>query len=198
ADKPPARGRWRRPVVYAGTGAVVVAVVLWYSLRPSTTPAPEVRPLASLPGEKGPPTLSPDGNFAAFFWSGPPEKPEPGIYIKSVDGIEVRWLVSGSGPAWSPDGRYIAFVREGQDPGVFVVSLLGGAEQWVSSGRPPHRRWGGSGKSVAGADAKTLLVRDRESPAEPYAIFEISLDTLKRRRLTRPPIPIGDCCFAVS
>ena len=199
ADKTPARGRWRRPVVYAGTGAVVVAVVLWYSLRPSSTPAPEVRPLASLPGEKGPPTLSPDGNLAAFFWSGPPEKPEPGIYIKSVDGTDVRWLVSGSGPAWSPDGRDIAFERDGENPGVWVVSQLGGVAKKVSSGRPPHPRSGGSGTNVAWTpDAKKLLVRDRKSPAEPYAIFEISLDTLKKRPLTRPPIPIGDCCFAVS
>jgi hypothetical protein len=122
ADKTPAGGRWRRPVVYAGTGAVVAAVLLGYYLRPASTRAPEVRPLASLIGEKGPPTLSPDGNFAAFFWSGPPEKPEPGIYIKSVDGVALRRLAFGSGPdvAWTPN-------------------------------------------------AKTLLVRDRESPSEPWA-----------------------------
>src|SRR5262249_50929223 len=76
--------RWRWPMICM-TAAAAVAILLWQALRPSSA-APEARPLASLAGDKGPPTLSPDGNFAAFFWSGPPEKPEPGIYIKSVDG----------------------------------------------------------------------------------------------------------------
>lgn len=190
APKPPARGRWRRPIIYTGTAVVGAAILLLCYLRPPSTPAPAVRPLASLTGTKGPPTLSPDGNFAAFFWSGPPDKPDPGIYIHSVDGVALRRLTSGSGPAWSPDGREIAFVRNGQDnPGVFVVSQLGGTERRVSN----------SGANVAWApNAKALLVRDRESPAEPYGIFLISLDTLQKRRLTRPPIPIGDWRFAVS
>jgi Tol biopolymer transport system component len=190
ADKPSSHARWRRRIVYSGTGVVVAAILLLYYLRPPSTPAPAVRPLASLTGEKGPPTLSPDGNFAAFFWSGAPEKPEPGVYIASVDGTALRRLTSGSGPAWSPDGREIAFVRDGPDnPGVFVISQLGGAEWKVSN----------SGTNVAWTpNAKALLVRDRESPAEPYAIFSIALDTLQKRRLTRPPIPLGDWRFAVS
>ena len=139
---------------------------------------------------KGPPTLSPDGSLVAFSWSGPPDKPDRGIYIKSVDGEELRWLTSrGTYPAWSPDGREIAFSRIGENPGVFVISQLGGAERKV---------WG-SGTNVAWTpDAATLLIRDRENTQEPFGIFAVSLKTLERRRLTRPSIRIGDWRFAVS
>ena len=180
----------RRPVWAAvGLAAVALAFLLYY-VRPSKKPASEVRPLASLPGVKGPPTLSPDGSLVAFSWSGPPDKPDRGIYIKSVDGEELRWLTSrGTYPAWSPDGREIAFSRIGENPGVFVISQLGGAERKVS----------GSGTNVAWTpDAATLLIRDRENTQEPFGIFAVSLKTLERRRVTRPSIPIGDWKFAVS
>ena len=112
-----------------GLAAVTSAALLYY-LRPSNNPTSEVRPLASLPGLKGAPTLSPDGSLVAFTWSGPPDKPAQGIYIKSVDGEDLRRLTSGGVfPAWSPDGREIAFSRVGENPGVFVISQLGGAER---------------------------------------------------------------------
>src|SRR6516165_5262724 len=183
-------GRRARVSALAGSVvAIALIAILIYSLRSPVAPS-QLRPLASLPGVKGPPSLSPDGNFVAFTWSGPPDQPDRGIYIKSVDGEDLRRLTSGGfDPAWSPDGREIAFSRLGSNGGVFVISQLGGTERKVSD----------SGSNAAWTpDSGTLLVRDRESTHEPYGIFSISLKTLERRRVTRPTIPIGDWKCAVS
>ena len=187
-----AQSAGRRARVSALAGSVVaiaLIAVLIYSLRSPVAPS-QLRPLASLPGVKGPPSLSPDGNFVAFTWSGPPDQPARGIYIKSVDGEDLRRLTSGGfDPAWSSDGREIAFSRLGSNGGVFVISQLGGTERKVAD----------SGSNAAWTpDSGTLLVRDRESTHEPYGIFSISLKTLERRRVTRPTIPIGDWKCAVS
>ena len=32
-------------------------------------------------------------------------------------------------PVWSPDGRYIAFAREGEAGGIYLVPALGGARR---------------------------------------------------------------------
>jgi hypothetical protein len=174
--------------VALGFAALALAALLLHILRPRG-PSSELRPLASLLGAKGPPSLSPDGHFVAFWWSGPAGKQEDGIYIKSVDGEDLRLLaLHGLDPAWSLDGREIAFHRTGPEEGVYVVSQLGGVERNVSP----------SGTNVAWVpDSTALLIRDQECK-EPYGIFSISLKTLERRRLTRPPIVMGDWKFAVS
>jgi Tol biopolymer transport system component len=149
-----------------------------------------LRPLVSLPGAKGSPTLSPDGQFVAFFWSGPLEKPEPGIYVKPVDGEALRYLTSGFNPAWSPDGKEIAFVRSGNEGGIFVVPARGGTERKLSD----------SGTDVRWlSDSQTLIIRDKDPEAgERFALFSLSPKTSQKKCLTHAPTGIGDAEFAVS
>ena len=189
AGTQPADQHVRVSALAGGVIAIALIAILVYNLRSPSAPS-LLRPLASLPGVKGPPSLSPDGNFVAFSWSGPPDQPDRGIYIKSVDGEGLRRLTSGGfDPAWSPDGREIAFSRLGTNGGVFVISQLGGVERKIAD----------SGSNAAWTpDSTTLLVRDREVANDPYSIFSISLKTLERRRVTRPTIPIGDWKCAVS
>jgi Tol biopolymer transport system component len=192
----------RRPVPHLGAlsrwvgalvlvAAVLTAVIAWRALRrPAETPARLV-PLASYPGNEGPPALSPDGNVVAFAWSGPDGPGATDIYVKAVGSEALRRLTqtpgSESNPAWSPDGQSIAFVRDGQ--GVITMSPLGGAERQVSASGT-HVAWAG--------DSKSVLIRDQERQVVPFGIYQVFLDTLERRRVTQAPVGIGDWKFDVS
>ena len=98
-------------------------------------------PLTTLQGSETSPTLAPDGEQVAFSWSGP-NQDNVDIYIQRIgSGTEVRRTVHSArdfSPAWSPDGRWIAFLR-GEVPGrseLILIPPLGGAEQ--RRGRNPH------------------------------------------------------------
>ena len=125
------------------------------------------------------PALSPDGRFLAFSSRGPEEAGKADIWIEDVDREGLRRLTdtpeeTETSPAWSPDARLIAYVRDGK--GVFVVPQQGGAERRVS----PSGTW-----VEWGPDGASVLVRDRDGGG-PYGVWQVSLDTLERRQLTRP------------
>src|SRR5687768_17182333 len=155
--------------------AVAAAVLSWRTLRgPGEAPA-RLLPLVSYQGVEGPPALSPDGNLVAFAWSGRVEAAPTDIYLKAVESEALRQLTQTPGaetsPAWSPDGHSIAFVRNGL--GVFTMSQLGGPERQVSASGT-HVAWAG--------DSKSVLIRDGERNTGPFGIYQVSLDTLERRR----------------
>jgi Tol biopolymer transport system component len=175
---------------------LAAAAVISLKLRHAPEPVSKVVPLTAYNGVEGPPSLSPDGNFVAFDWTGPEKAGSPHIWIKAVRSEAVRseaqrrlteTPASELNPAWSPDGSEIAFVRP--DEGVFVVSELGGPERKVSN----------SGTHVGWATKpKSILIRDHEAEGRPYGIYQIFLDTLEKRRLTQAPSGIGDWRFEVS
>jgi Tol biopolymer transport system component len=170
---------------------VLLALVIgWWALR---TPTVELRvvSLTSYSGLELEPSLSPDGNFVAFAWSGSERRGPNDIWIKAAEGEARRQLtdtpaVEGS-PTWSPDGMQIAFHRAGQ--GIFVVSQLGGTERKIAdSGTFP--KWTPDGKSI--------LVRDIKMAGGPGGIHRIDLASLGRHPITQAPSGDGDFKFEVS
>ena len=84
-------------------------------------------------------------------------------------------------PAWSPDGRRIAFWRDGSPPLVVLMSALGGSERELAKGSTQSGgvAWSPDGKFVAfPADPET------DGPAR---IVLVSPDTGERRVATMPP-----------
>jgi DNA-binding winged helix-turn-helix (wHTH) protein len=185
---------------------VSLAIVAWFWVDHSR-PAKEETPLTILPftsfhGNELYPSFSPDGQEVAFSWTGG-EKGNFDIYRKMVGLGEPLRLTNHSFdeicPAWSPDGRYITFIRALQGPkwDVILIPALGGAERKLSdlaypiNLNPPYLSWTPESKAIA-------LV-DKASPDAPYSIFLFLIESGEKHQLTFPPAKIlGDTSMAFS
>jgi Tol biopolymer transport system component len=209
---PAARPRFwqRRSSGLIGTPLAALAIAgaawLYFSRANSESPMPPMKdmPLTSFPGQERAVSFSPDGNQVAFVWDG--EKGEnDDIYIALIGaGTPLRRtnsLASDRNPAWSPDGRYIAFIRVSEDEsGLFLVPALDGPERKIAS-LLWDNNWDEFG--IAGLswspDGKFLALSDRSAPDDPASLFVLSVDRLEKRKLTSPPADaVGDLAPAIS
>ena len=104
------------------------------------------------------------------------------IYIMDWDGAELRRVTrNGMGnntPAWSPDGRWMAYSSfKSRPPGVFLLPTNGAREFKVSSARA---------QAIGGAFSPTSrYFAFSEFVGRNYEIFRYDLRTRVKRRLTR-------------
>jgi Tol biopolymer transport system component/tRNA A-37 threonylcarbamoyl transferase component Bud32 len=131
------------------------------------------------------PSFSPDGRQVAYSWNGTREN-NFDIYIKTLGAESPRRLTSDAGedfaPAWSPDGRTIAFLRtrERADE-ILLIQAEGGAERKI--GEIAHR----TGNGLAWTkDSQRLIFPDSPSSGAPATLYELTLATGAKRRLTKP------------
>ncbi len=207
----------RRMIAAAGTAIVSIILIAtgWLFLSRSR-PAKEVPltivPLITYPGTTGSPTFSPDGNDIAFSWNGE-KQDNTDIYRKMIGRGQSLQLTSDPAPdilpAWSPDGRHIAFLRylDRGRYGVFLLPPLGGSgsEQKLVETRA-HGSLSMLGAPCLGLawsqDSRWLVTTDRNGPeqqsssqpgAKPaYGLHLLSVETGEKRGLTSPPPEIGD------
>jgi Tol biopolymer transport system component len=189
------RTRGLRQAALAAVAALVVGLGLLWVLSPKarvSLPAtregespPDTRPLRIVPvtsfsGYSNQGSFSPDGREIAFSWSS--GKPQRNIYIKKIGAAAPVQLTFGRvderEPAWSPDGRYIAFCRVIGDQtvvgrfAVYVMSATGRGERKIME----------SGEGVSWSpDGSSLAVA---GPPESSGIFRVSLETGARTQLT--------------
>jgi Tol biopolymer transport system component len=129
------------------------------------------------------PSFSPDGNKVAFTWNSEKEDTYH-VYLEQVgSGVRPVQLTSGPAndccPAWSPDDRYIAFMRAvGSGRALMLVPSVGGPERKIADfpGQIGALSWT--------PDSKWLATALRDSPQDPFGIWLISVSTGERRRLT--------------
>jgi eukaryotic-like serine/threonine-protein kinase len=204
------RKRLSLSVIVLLIGFIIAGGLAWVYVRTRNTgPSQQdsqlkVAALTTYTGFVHSPTFSPDGERVAFAWSGPEEGTEH-IYIKLIGESEPQRLTKSAaeeaGPAWSPNGHWIAFLRSlpGQRQGVFLVPAIGGPERKLAEVHAsasiglfgPGLSWHPAGKWLA--------VGDSNSSGENPAIFLLSTETGKKRRLTWPaPHSKGDGEFAMS
>jgi len=103
------------------------------------------------------------------------------IYVKEVDGAGFNRLTTGPAddccPAWSPDGRQIAFLRSSGDRQLlYLISPLGGGEKKLAEVGSGPLSWSPDGKTIAFADT---------------SIWTLSVETQEKMRLTSPPAARG-------
>jgi Tol biopolymer transport system component/DNA-binding winged helix-turn-helix (wHTH) protein len=173
-----------------------------YSHRASRRSWSEVRiaPLNGLPRESDA-AFSPDGTQVAFAWDGGTQD-KVHIYVTQIGAESPRRLTNSPwwevAPVWSPDGKYIAFLRfalDDQLDGIYIASAVGGSERKVYSLTPYN-----TSKEIDWSpDGKYLAFAERASQREAARIYLLSLDTLEKHPITSPPAGIlGDSSPAFS
>jgi DNA-binding winged helix-turn-helix (wHTH) protein len=213
------RSRWRFALL--AIGLLLMATIGPYLLRRRPQVQPDnltITPFTTFPGFEIGPSFSPDGNQIVFAWFGYEKEYQFDLYIKQVGQERVVQLTHHPatflGSAWSPDGRFIAFMRyvDG-DPGasgIYLISPLGGSERKLASITPYGSyepiavNWAADGKWLAFAKGSLLATKasapsDRapsESPPEHYSTpvhfstHLLNVETTQERAL---PDPSPDC-----
>jgi Tol biopolymer transport system component len=149
------------------------------------------------------PTFSPDGSQVAFSWNGEKED-NFDIYVKLIGSEPPLRLTTNpadeDSPAWSPDGRWIAFCRDlpGGRYAVVLTSPIPGPERILTESyrskndvEGPFLAWS--------PDSHWLVLAGSDEPGEAMALFLFSVETGEKSRLTSPPGGSwGDSCPAFS
>jgi len=177
---------------------VAVAVLVaagWYWIRRQRVARPEATlaavPLTSYPGREDNPSFSNDGNSIAFDWC--PEGPDRNcdIYVKQIGFEPPQRLTTDPaddfGPAWSPDGQSIAFLRRDAATGatVMLIPSRGGRERPLEKWNVSKRLALFPGPYLAWTpDSKALVICSSESGRPDAGLFLLSVATDERRRLT--------------
>lgn len=152
-------------------------------------------PLTRLPGSEYQPAISRDGTKVAFVWDQEGKK-GAAIYVKGPEDDEARRISPSEhvhdSPAWSPDGKYIAYLRQEQDSLTVIVRPERG-EGLREVARLFPTRYGLNYRHLDWSpDGKYLVVDDKVSPTEPFGIFLIEISSGQRTLLARPaPGTIG-------
>jgi Tol biopolymer transport system component len=99
-------------------------------------------------------------------------------------------------PAWSPDGKWIAYKhaesRWGRDS-LNLISPLGGPIRTVFANQ------GAIGRASWSPDGRALVIEIKPAPRQAAALWAVWVDTGRRQQLTSPPAGIaGDTAPAVS
>ncbi|MGH9352445.1 MAG: LpqB family beta-propeller domain-containing protein, partial [Terriglobia bacterium] len=184
---------------------VLFAIFVVYQLRlieKASLPARITR-LTNFLGSAEHPTFSPDGSRIAFEWNGD-ARGTFDIYIKTM-GSDNLWRltadpVDDESPAWSPDGRDIAFLRA-NSPGeaaLMLMPVLGGPEQQITVVPTGSTfAWSADGRWIAYSSSLPDYVR-ATTDAE-RGIRAISLETGKTVQITSPSRDaLGDISPAFS
>jgi len=82
----------RGALVLLGVCASLALAIGWRSVAPKP-PSLRILTVTSFPGAEGMPSLSPDGNFVVFTWRGIDSTEAADVWVKAVDGDELRGAV---------------------------------------------------------------------------------------------------------
>ncbi|HET7219999.1 MAG TPA: protein kinase [Vicinamibacterales bacterium] len=198
----PALVKRSRPLPWAWAAAIPVVLAAgylgWQWLRPAAPDAPPMRavPLTALPGVVRSPTFSPEGTHVAFTWTGT-KQDNSDVWVQQIGaGGPIRRTTDAAddySPAWSPDGRWIAFLRRSNDSRRHELRLmppLGGTERKLTEIQPR-----GFLRPVTLAwcpDSQCMVVTDASSSdnTQPDALFVVSIDSGEKKQLTAPQRPV--------
>ena len=206
----------KRPkkVLLAGVLVAVIALVSTWLLSGHGSNGSNAHTVSSaavmllpltIEGDQRLPALSPDGSRVVFLRSAH-LRTESGLYVAVVGSqssvrltqSEVPALLKDEktpaagepySPAWTPDGREVAFLRDRGDKFLIeMVPALGGAEKTIYAGlRSPFDFETGKGGLSLSADGKLIAFSEWNAGIQRSSIKLLSLQDSSTRVLTSPP-----------
>jgi len=189
ARKSLSRGLWLSAVLAIAVLAGAALVYRYLRPGPKLPGSPlKIVPFTSSSGKKSNPAFSPDGNEIAYSWMGE-KNDNADIYVKLIGaGVPLRLTTDPAddlSPAWSPDGRFIAFVRLSKGGNAYyVVPALGGPERKLADS---HKDFEFGNYLDWSPDGKFLAVADRISPQDRLRILLISVESGEKKVVASPP-----------
>ncbi len=196
--------RYRRGMLALACATVTILIAGWLSRLPprrtNASPEAQISPLASWLGAERQPSVSADGARVAFAFRGEQDSTSH-IYMKNVSNTGSVRLTSDAladfRPAFSPDGKRVAFLRQGGGRlRVMVIPSGGGAEHQIGEIADILREYS---MMTWDPQGQHLLLADRISGSRSeVALFQISVETGARRQITFPPPGASDWMPAIS
>src|SRR6266853_6427297 len=190
----------RKFLVLSAAAAAITLILWWLALKPAHNDpeygeykekAEEAARTGTLskmvtlvPDLASDPAISPDGNSVAFRRNSYAPG-AAGIFVTAGNAKALKQLTEHPGdccPAWSPDGKMIAYSRIAADEyGIYVVDAKGGAPRKISHEDPRKKR----GELAWTADGK-FIAFSGDSPTGGSQIFLLSVEDSSVRPLTEP------------
>ncbi len=176
--------------------AIVTVIFLFRGWHRTDVESFRIVPVTRLAGKEYQPAISPDGSRVAFLWEQSAGK-STGLWIQASGESSAKAVSNDeweySSPAWSPDGRKLAFIRFGETAGEIKIASIDGAESRVLATVFPTRHGLVNRHLDWSPDGHWLAFDDATEANQPFAIFLMSLETGARRKLTQPEmLSIGD------
>jgi serine/threonine protein kinase len=194
------RLRW---VAASVISALVLSLAAWFFIfrAEPALPPPRLVTLTSYPGTEDGPVLSPDGKQVAFSGN-IDQQDNDDIYVQFVGDTSYLRLTTDSrkdlNPCWSPDGRRIAFRRDGTRPGtgiIVLISSLGGPEQQLAEELPglaTGMSWSPDSRFLAVSLGIAVRMGLAPGPGDRPGIYLVPVAGGDRRRITSPEPPDSD------
>jgi Tol biopolymer transport system component/DNA-binding winged helix-turn-helix (wHTH) protein len=183
------RGAWRLALL-AGFALLLAGFGFWrYGGATVSTPSTVsgVTAVTRLLGAEFQPAVSADGRKVAFVWQQQDGKP-PGIWVKSLDREDPVRVGSQQGrhasPAWSPDGRSLAYIEVGLDRTDILTANSDGSGERVIARYPRSNYVFRQRLLDWSPDGRWLCLSYPEEPNGNSTLFLIDSRNAERRRLT--------------
>jgi Tol biopolymer transport system component len=163
----------------------------------------EIVPLTGTSEMEDGPAFSPSGNQVAFISPSTVLDERSGLYTTMIGGEKPLRLTSSPAdccPVWSPDARWIGFVRhEPTGYGIYAVPALGGTlKRLYFEDSVFKEHIGLSARFSLSPNGRYLAVSALSLPERRPSITLFSLQASSKQSLTLPPLKSSDCCPAFS